>query len=159
MKHIALLILAVAPLFVSAQDKTDKKDKKDKNTFSYVQDGNVLFTVNREDCGFNSADCHFDVLDKDNNRVIRITPSDFKAKSEVSASNPDGTVRYFQYAFLGTEQIAESKATYIKPEKLADYIFKQHLFPEGVLDTKAVDEFILINGMKFSERAKAEMWK
>jgi hypothetical protein len=72
---------------------------------------------------------------------------------ERKSSNPEGIVRYYEYIFLVAKTKAEVEFLYIKEEKVAKSILKNNLIVNGKLNDKAVEEFILVHGTAFSERA------
>lgn len=140
----------VLPFFTNAQ-----KVKLDSKTHQVTIDGVNSFKIERNGCGlFDAAgDCYFDVHDIDNNKIMRITLKDFKSPMERNSSNPDGKVIYFEFIFLASKTKAEIEIPALKEEKMAKYILKNELIVNGKLNDKAVEEFILVNGTAFSERA------
>lgn len=151
MKSILILLLLAIP-FISSAQKT-KVDYDDK-THQVTVDGTHAFNIERIDCGFGMVDCHFDVFDKEGNRAFRINYRSFNSPVEVNASNPEGTVRYFEFIFLESKQKAEVKFVGISEKNMAKFIVSNNLMVDGHLDPKAVDEFVLTHGTPFAERVK-----
>ncbi len=136
------------PFITNAQ-----KVKLDGKTNQITVDGVNSFKIDRSGCGWGMPDCHFDVFDLDSNKVIRINYKEFKSPMERKASNPEGIVRYFEYIFLESKSKAEVEYLYMKEEKVAKDIVKNNLIVNGKLNGKAVEEFVLVHGTSFSERA------
>ena len=148
MKNGLLAFLLLLAGFVSAQEV-----EFDKKTNFVSVEGKNSFKLVREDCGF-STDCHFEAFDMDNNKVFRITLRSFNSPVEISKSNPQGNVNYYEFVFLGTQQKAEIEYMGLNPKIVAKTIVKNDLFLDGKLNQKGVDEFILIQGTPFKERIK-----
>ncbi len=149
MKIILISILIVLPFITIAQ-----KIKLDSKTNQVTVDGVNSFKIDRSGCGWGMEDCHFDVYDIDSNKVIRINYKEFKSPMERKSSNPEGIVRYYEYIFLKSKTKAEVEFLYIKEEKVAKNILKNNLIANGKINETAVEEFVLVHGTAFSERAK-----
>jgi hypothetical protein len=149
MKKIIFCFLFVLPCMLFAQ-----KVKLDSKTNMVTVDAVNSFKIERSGCGWGMPDCHFDVFDLDSNKVIRINYKEFKSPMERKASNPEGIVRYYEFIFLASKTKGEVEYMFIKEEKMAKSIVKYNLFTNGKLNDKAVEEFILVHGTDFSERAK-----
>lgn len=149
MKLFLNILLCTIPYIGFAQ-KVDHDDKTDMVTIDGIQS----FKIDRIGCGWNMEDCHFDVFDLAGNKVIRINYHTFNSPAETSSGNPKGRVEYFEFVFLESKTKAEIKANVIKEVKVAKLIVKNNLFREGKLDTKAVDEFVLVHGTNFSSRVR-----
>jgi hypothetical protein len=149
MKKIIICILMLLPFFTNAQ-----KIKLDSKTNQVTVDGLNSFKIDRSGCGLVGAgDCHFDVYDIDSNKVMRINYKDFKSAMEVNRSNPDGNIMYAEFIFLASKTKAEVTPFYRNEEKMAKFILKNNLIVNGKLNDKAVEEFVLVHGTAFSERA------
>ncbi len=148
MKKIIICILMSLPFFVNAQ-----KIKVDSKTHQVTIDGVNSFKIDRTGCGW-GVDCYFEVYDIDSNKIMRINLKSFKSPMEKSSYNTDGSITYFEFIFLATKTKAEVDLFALKEEKVAKYILKNNLIVNGKLNDKAVEEFILVNGTEFSERAK-----
>ena len=147
-KIVTTIALALLPILGFAQEvKFDKKT-------NIVTAGENSFRLMRENCGFGGVDCHYDVFDKDNKKVMVINFRDYNSPTEISAGNPKGHVVYSEYVFLETKQKAEVEYFYIKHAKLAKYIIQNKLIVNGLLDNKAVEEFVVSKGTPFKERVK-----
>ena len=147
MKH--LLFLATLLFGISAYAQDIEYDKK---TFEVTADGTHVFSIEREcDHGTN---CRFHVSDVNGKEVLLIRYQMFNSLVERSQANPNGTVRYLEFIFLESEKKAEYDSSVINPKQVAKLVHKNGLFVNGELDATAVDQFVLINGTKFSERVK-----
>jgi hypothetical protein len=149
MKRILFCALFLFPLMTIAQ-----KVKHNDKTNEMTADGVTVFKIERTGCGFAMSDCHFDVYDMEGNKVLRVNYREFKSPVERNASNPEGIVRYYEFIFLKSGKKAEIGHMGMKEEKVAKSIIKNKLFAEGKLDDKAVDEFVLVQGTRYSERVK-----
>ncbi len=74
------LIFLSFPILVFAQ-----KILVDKKTKQVTVDGVFQFIIEKVDCGLFDADCHFDVTDNANNKMIRISFKDFYTPAEMSS--------------------------------------------------------------------------
>jgi hypothetical protein len=149
MKNLLLLSLILIPSFLSAQ-----KPKYDEKTRIVSLDGKDQFKLDRTGCGFGMVDCHYDVYDLEDKKLFRINFREFNSPVEVSSSNPKGRVTYFEFVFLASRQKAEVEEAGLKQERVAKLILANNLVRDGKLNELAVDEFILVNGTRFSERVK-----
>jgi hypothetical protein len=148
MKKIIIYLLVTLPFVVNAQ-----KIKLDSKTNQVTIDGVNSFKIDRSGCGFGGVDCHFDVFDIDSNKILRVNFKGFKSPMERKPSNPEGNVYYMEFIFLASKQKAETEFSFRSEEKMAKYILKNGLILSGKLNDKAVDEFVLVHGTAFSERA------
>ena len=96
--------------------------------------------------------CSFNIYDADGDRVIIVTMESFKDPAAVNQSNPEGYVRYSTYVFPTLDQKAEYAIVRSKPEKLVKDIDNNTLIEGGKLSSESVNEFVLVNGSKFSEQ-------
>lgn len=131
-----------------------KKIKHEESNQHITIDGVHVFNVERIDCGFGAVDCHYDVYDLAGKKVIRINVRDFNSPVEVSKSNPDGRVVYYEFIFLESKQKAEMEFAGAKEERVAKIIYQNKLITEGQLNVSAVDEFVLTHGTPFNDRVK-----
>ena len=148
MKNLLLLFLLIPALSFA------QKVKHDKDTDMISIDGKESFKVVRDGCGMGMPDCHFDVFDNSGKKVIRVNYRMFNSPMEVSKSNPNGTVRYYEFIFLESRQKCETRAAGIKEFRLAKFILKSELMVDGQLKKEAVDDFVFSQGTPFSDRVK-----
>jgi hypothetical protein len=148
MKKILIGLMFFYSSSLLAQDVSYEKDK------IFVDDKEYA-TMEKTGCKAFSVECRYDLLNFSGSKEIVIVLRDYKDPREITTANKDGRVLYFEFVFLRSKQKAEIAFTGLKSEKLAKVIVKAKLFKDGQLDEKAVDEFVLINGTKFSERARS----
>lgn len=148
MKKIIITLFICIPFLLNSQ-----KIEHDKKTNQVTIDGKDDFLLIRKGCVFDE-ECYFEAYDRDSIKVMRINYRDFNSTSEISKSNPDGTVRYFEYIFLESKQKTEIDFYAMSPKSIAKTIVTNKLIVNGKLDQKAVDEFVLVNGTPFKDRVK-----
>jgi hypothetical protein len=149
MKKYSLLILIISPIISFSQ-----KVKVDKKTNQVTVDGVYSFKMDRTGCGFAWKECYYEVFDTTGKKGVRINFREFNSPVEVKPSNPQGRVTYLEFIFLESKQKAEIGDPGLKEEKVAKLVAKNGLFVNGVLNAKAVDDFVLINGTPFLQRVK-----
>lgn len=148
MKHFTLVIfLAFVANFTFAQKPT-----YDKKTNEVALEGEHIFNIIRT-CDY-GQNCRFEVFDLAGKKVMRINFLSFKSPVEVSKSNPSGNVNYLEFIFLESQQKAEYSIAPIHPKRVAAIIVSNNLIQNGELNEAAMNEFILANGTRFSERIK-----
>ena|SRR4028119_1624057 len=153
MKRLILSLLILLPLAASAQ-----KIEHDDETNQITVDGVHAFDVKKENCGWSGMDdCHFDVYDLSGKKVIRANYRSFNSAAEISRSNTHGTERYYEFIFLDSKQKAEVDYLSLKEKHLAKTIVKAGLIVDGKLNEKAVEEFVLVHGTRFSEKERRSM--
>ena len=137
-------------LFVSvaSAQKTEVEWNEDSHIASV--NGIDAFKIEKFDCGFGAVDCHFDIFDLSGNKVMRVNLRDYNSVMQVSKSNPQGRVVYYEVIFLPTREICEVDFAGIKTEKVARMIGKAQLFQDGALNLKAAEEFVLVHGRPHS---------
>ena len=137
-------------LFVSVASA--QKIEVEWNEDSHIASVNGIdaFKIEKFDCGFGAVDCHFDVFDLSGNKVMRVNLRDYNSVMQVSKSNPQGRVVYYEVIFLPTREICEVDFAGIKTEKVARMIGKAQLFQDGALNLKAAEEFVLVHGRPHS---------
>jgi len=129
-----------------------QKTEVEWNEESHIASVNGIdaFKIEKFDCGFGAVDCHFDVFDLSGNKVMRVNLRDYNSVMQVSKSNPQGRVVYYEVIFLPTREICEVDFAGIKTEKVARMIGKAQLFQDGALNLKAAEEFVLVHGRPHS---------
>ncbi len=151
MKQIVLLSLFLLP-FLSYAQKTKIDINEETNEVSV--DGTASFKLEKVDCGFAGTNCHFIAYDLAGTKVFSINLRSYNSPTEITSSNPKGTVHYYEYIFFESKQKAEIQYVGIKTEKVAKNIVTNKLFSDGKLDPKSVDEFVLSNGTPFADKVK-----
>ena len=147
MKQIIIVLMLLCPIFAQAQ-----KVVHDKKTNDVTVDKVKSFNLFREGCTFSKPECYFEIKDVEDKRVIRITYKAYRDATTITQYNPQGVVGYYEFVFLDSKQKAQTQMMPGKPQKAAEYIVKNRLFVNGKLDSKAVDEFVLIQGNRFEGR-------
>lgn len=130
-----------------------QKVNYDKKSNKVTVEGQKGFKLERAGCGLGMPDCHFDIYDESDKKVIRINYRDFKSKSEVSQSNPDGIVRYYEFIFLTTKKKCELKYKGLGQKAMAKLLVSNGLMVNGAFDPKAADEFVLVHGTPFQKQS------
>lgn len=143
---MVLSVMVGLPLLTSAQ-----KYKYDKKAEVVSKDGAAYLKVEKKGCGIGQL-CSFNVYDDAGNKIMIVTMESFKDPAAVNQSNPEGYVRYSTYVFPTLDQKAEYAIVRSKPEKLVKDIDNNALIKEGKLNEESVNEFVLVNGSKFSEQ-------
>lgn len=116
-----------------------------------TKDGADYMRIETKGCGFGQT-CAHHVYDAAGNKVIIVTIESFKDPAAVNQSNPNGNVFFGTYIFPTLNQKAEYAYARGKAAKLAKDIDSNELIRDGVLNEEAVNEFVLVNGMKFSQQ-------
>jgi hypothetical protein len=147
-RSVFILSLVFLGLFSHAQ-----KVEYNKKTKEVEVDGQFSFSIEKTGCGFDPQ-CYYDIFDKDGNKIIKLVYKSFKSPVEVSSSNPEGMVRYYQYIFLESGRKAENGFIFWKEKKLAALMVEFNLIKDGKLNEEGVKEFIMVNGNEYSERVK-----
>lgn len=76
--------------------------------------------------------------------------NDFNDPREVSNSNTQGRVCYFQVTFLGDKQQCEINPPMATTKGIAKCIVENDLVKDNAINQEAENNFVLVNGMKFS---------
>lgn len=137
-------------LFVSVASAQKTEVTWDEESHFATVNGMDAFKIERFDCGFGAVDCHYDVWDLSGNKVMRINLRDYNSVTQISKSNPQGRVVYYEVIFLPTREICEVDFSGIKTEKVARMIGKAQLFQDGALNLRAAEEFVLVHGRPHS---------
>ncbi len=80
---------------------------------------------------------------------------DFNDPREANNSNPNGRVTYFQVTFFQDKQQCEVKPTMATEKGVAKCIVENELIKDGAIDQEVENNFVLINGMKFSRQQQS----
>lgn len=147
MKKVVLLIFFVFPFITGMIQKDDIKF--DRKTNKVTVNGINAFTLER--VGFGSKR-YFNVYDSTQAMVIRINFKSVSSEHAASETNILGTVNYTEFVFLKSEQKAEIDFVKSKHIKVAETIVSYKLIVDGKLNSKAVDEFVSVNGTPYSGR-------
>jgi hypothetical protein len=131
---------------MKAQKIDNTKEKitvDDKEYCGYEKDG----------CGM-IGDCTYYIKDLDGNRQIVIRYLKYSDSAKIEAANPTGHVNYCEFTFLKAKKKAEIDFPGGKIKHIAKILVTALFFKDGKLDDNSVDEFILINGTKHSDKMK-----
>ena len=129
-----------------------QKPTYDKKTNEVSVEGEHVFNIIRT-CDY-GQNCRFEVFDLSGKKVMRINFLSFNSPVEVTKNNPRGNVDYLEFIFLESGQKAEYSFAPIHPKRVAAIILSNKLIQNGELNQEAMDEFILVNGTRFSERIR-----
>jgi hypothetical protein len=80
---------------------------------------------------------------------------DFNDPREVSNSNSKGRVTYFQVTFYNDQQQCEINPNMANYKSVAKCIVENELIKDGAIDQEAENNFVLVQGMKFSEQKQS----
>ncbi|MBL7723633.1 MAG: hypothetical protein JNK27_05765 [Chitinophagaceae bacterium] len=122
-----------------------------------VKEGKILLdtreyaAIKKEGCGFNTV-CQVELFDTSGKKEIVIVARKLQDWQRRSSGNPQGYVYYLEFIFLGSGQKAETANMSFKLEKMASFIVKHNFFKEGRINNEAANEFVLINGCKYSNK-------
>jgi hypothetical protein len=130
---------------------TAQKYEQAKDSDMVTKDGKDYLKVETKGCGFDATCTHY-VYDAAGTKVIIVTIDSFKDPAEVKQSNPNGNVTFSTYIFPTLDKRAEYAYVRGKAEKLVKDIDSNDLIIDGLLNEEAVNEFVLINGMRFSQQ-------
>lgn len=147
LRHLVPLLLVFGMTMPTMAQKYEQKKGSDmvtKNGVDYLR-------IETKGCGFGQP-CTFHVFDATGQKVIIITMESFKDPAEVGPNDRDGQVYFSTYHFPTLDKKAEYASVRSKAEKLAKDIDSNGLFNDGILNEEAVNEFVLVNGSKFSQR-------
>ena len=130
---------------------TAQKYDQEKDSDMVTKDGVDHMRVETKGCGFGQT-CAFNIYDSAGNKVIIVTMESFVDPAAVSQSNTKGTVNFSTYIFPTLNIKAEYAYVRGKAVKLAKDVDSNELMRDGMLNEEAVNEFVLVNGMKFSHQ-------
>ncbi len=146
-RYLMPLIFFLGVVVPSSAQKYDQKKYSDIVT----KDGVDYLKIETKGCGFGQQ-CAFHIYDAAGTKVIIVTMESFEDPAAVSKSDPEGTVRFSTYIFPTLEKKAEYAYVRGKAHKLVKDIDSNELIRDGMLNEEAVNEFVLVNGMKFSQQ-------
>lgn len=134
-----------------AQEADVKKNK-------ILSDGQALANIEKEGCKALSPTCTYYINSLDSDELlITIIELDMIDPMQSSAGNPEGRVRFLRFSFVGIDGIAEIKNPALlntRPKDIAKSIVKAQLIKDGKLNSNAVQNFIQVNGSRYSDRQK-----
>jgi hypothetical protein len=78
---------------------------------------------------------------------------DFYDSKEISSGNPKGRVTYFEFTFLESGLKCETSNLGMK-KAIAKFIYENGLIQNNQLNEKAVKDFVLIQGTKYSDQKR-----
>lgn len=144
------LLLALGTAIPANAQKYDQAKDSDMVT----KDGVDFLRIATQGCGF-GAICSHTVYDAAGNKVIIVTVESFKDPAAVNQSNPNGNVSFSTYTFPTLSKQAEYPYVRAKAKKVAMDIDSNELIRDGKLNEEAVNTFVLVNGMKFSQQRES----
>lgn len=110
-------------------------------------DGNKAFILDM----VSASSFNFKLKTLDGKQVAFLQFNDFYDTQEISSSNTKGRVTYFEVTFLESELKCEMPNVGLK-KQIAKYINESELIQNQLANDKAIKDFVLIHGMKFTER-------
>lgn len=149
MKIFFIALLIIFPAIAYTQKVEIEKNKilvDNKEWAGFAKEGG---------CDLLANICNIELSSLSGKKEIVVRMLSFKDWKEVSRYNKEGTVWYWEFTFLSSRQKADMLVRYNskKDEKLAKDLVKAGFFKDGEIDPTAVDNFVLINGTKLSQRA------
>lgn len=147
LRNIAVLALVLGTAVSGTAQKYDQK----KDSEIVTKDGVDYLRIETKGCGF-TPDCAHHVYDAEGKKIIIVMIESFKDPAAVNQSNRDGNVSFSTYLFPTLDKKAEYVYVRAKADKLTKDIDRNDLIQDGLLNEEAVNEFILVNGMKFSQQ-------
>lgn len=146
MKKILLLLIlsAILPTISIAQ----KAKISIENDTVYVN-GKPEFILDM----VSAANFDFKLKTLDGAQVAFLQFNDFFDSKEISSGNPKGRVTYFEFTFLESGLKCETSIPGMK-KAIAKFIHENGLIQNNQLNEKAVKDFVLIQGTKYSEQKR-----
>ena len=140
-----LILVAALSLSFMAGDK-DKYELKDG---LFTKNGSPVFRLEHQ------GGCNFDFKFKtlEGKDVAFLKFRDFNDKDEITKSNPQGRVTFFDITFLESGLKCEITGAHTK-KSLARELHRHDLVFENTVNAEAIKNFVLINGTTFSERMR-----
>jgi hypothetical protein len=131
-------------MFLSVFAHAQKVDLEDNTV---LVDGKPLLRYEKKGCTLFSAICIYNISDIAGKKEIIIQSGSYQVGGITSAK---GRVQFYQIVFLDSEKKAEIKFSF-GTKYLMKILVKAKLFENGVLNQKAVNEFVLLHGTPFSD--------
>jgi len=149
MKKFLLFVFIAVPIISFSQ-----KIKYSIKTRQVTVDGVFSFKMESNDCGgLVLTPCSYDVYDTAGNRVIVVNYRESHSWAERTPQNTTGKVSYYEFIFLASRTRAEIEYNFFDNDRVAKAIVRNKLIANGVLNEKAVEEFVFIYGTRFSDKA------
>lgn len=98
------------------------------------------------------GDWDFKVLSLEGKALIHLNGRDYIDESQISQSNKNGRVFYYEWTFLESNSKAETNG--LTQKMLAKKLNQAHLIKEGGIDATAEKEFVSIEGTPHSDRKR-----
>lgn len=141
------LLLALLALGATAQ-----KIKVKKNLMTV--DGQPYARLETDGSALNSTQCYVNSVQGERLFVVKLLY--FNDPANANPQNITGSTTYLQFVFPATGQVAETNQHGLfRALNVALQLYPARLLKNGVLDPKAVTEFVYINGTPFSARRQA----
>jgi hypothetical protein len=150
MRKLLAVLIVLLPLCTMAQKVDVTKDKITVDEADYA-------VIEKDGCGAFSGTCEFNIKNLAGKKVLVVKALDMKDPDKKDAGNPEGMVHYLQFIFLESKQKTETdypSVIILKPVHVAKMIVKAELFKNGELDAEAVSNFVLSNGVPYTDRKK-----
>ena len=147
-KFLSILICLVA-LGASAQKEKVEVDYDKKAGIVTVNESPVFKVIEEKSSAFPGMR-DYTIESLDGKKLMILIYNSYKDYHEVSQYNKDGSVSYYEVAFLN-ENKDKAEIRYNLFKSIMKLIYTNDLIKDGKLDKEAVDVFVMKNGSKFSE--------
>jgi hypothetical protein len=151
MKKTSAILLLLLIISLSFSKENKHKVSIDEDTVSV--DGKPLFLITKFKGSVGSI--NYFVKDLQNKKLVFLQSNSYKDPKEVSSSNPTGNVVYFEVTFMESGAKAEIPL-FMRQSKVAEFLVREELMPDGILTEESEKQFILVNGQPYSKK-RAEL--
>ncbi len=128
--------------------------------FNFAQkikfDGDTVFVDGKKEFILDmqsASSFNFKFKTLDGKQIAFLQFNDFYDSKEISSGNPKGRVTYFDITFLDSGTKCEMKNVGMK-KQIAKYLYESEIIRDNVVNEKAIQDFVLIHGTKFTEQKK-----
>jgi len=149
MRKILSILICLVALGASAQKEKVDVDYDKKTGVVTVNEAPVFKVVEERSSTFPGMK-DYTIESLEGKKLMILIFNSYKDYHEVSQYNKDGSVSYYEIAFLNeNKDKAEIRQNFFK--SIMKLIYTNDLIKDGKLDKEAVDVFVMKNGNKFSE--------
>lgn len=144
-----LLLLTIITLSIVTSYAKDKKPEVDIKEDTVLVDGKASFIF--EKVKYTPGVFNYFVKDLTGKKLAFLKFYSFKDTKEISSSNPNGNVNYYEVTFMESNQKAEIPI-YARQIKMAEFLVRQNLIQNGTITADSEQEFIMVNGNPYTLR-------